>query len=217
MRLVLLAAAPAAAFAVVAIVGEGGARGLFLADLAGLLGLAAAGAFALRPSGREVAALAGAAGLLAALHAAWGDGAGGTVALLWLALAAACVASGVAVLGRALRAPRVPAGTAAFGLLCAAATGLWWADPLAASLPRERRFVVRQAVLHADLATACAYDAAGYDRLHDPAIYDHVPLAASLVRTPGAPVTGGAWLVVGLLAWGAAALLRVPRAKGHVP
>ena len=63
-------------------------------------------------------------------------------------------------------------------------------------------------MLHLDAATACAYDAADFDRFHDERIYRRVPLAASLVRAPSAGSTSLAWLVLGALAWIAALGLR---------
>ena len=114
-------------------------------------------------------------------------------------------AHGLHALGLALGSRGVVAGTVAFALLVVAMCGLVWADRVADALPRSARWSVRQAVLHLDPATAFAYAAAGFDRLHDGPVYATYPLASSVVERPGAWATAGLWGAVGLLA-GAAAL-----------
>jgi hypothetical protein len=188
-----------------------GAEGVFQADLVGLVAMVGCAAFVVRPRRVHGAALLAAALLLALVHVVAGGPLGGAVAQSLLGLAVGVAASGLAVLGRALGTPALTAGAAAGAVLWIGMTGLVWADDLAESLPRERRFAFRQAVVHLDAATACAFDAAHFDRFHDDRIYRRVPLAASLVRAPAATSTALAWMALGVLAWGGAVGLRLRR------
>ncbi len=146
-------------------------------------------------------------------HAAVAGSFDGAWALALLLLAVVAASSGLAAVGRAVGTPALTAGAVGAAVLWLAMTGLFWADGLAETLPATRQFRFRQAVLHLDVATACAYDAARFDRLHDPRVYREVPLAASLVRAPTAGPTGAAWLVVGLLAWGMAGWVGADRRR----
>ena len=190
-----------------------GAQGAFQADLAGLIACVGCAAFLVRPRRADAAALVAAALLLGLVHLVAGGPASGATSQLLLAFAVALAASGLAALGRAVGAPALTAGAAAAAVLWVAMSGLVWADDLAESQPRERRFAFRQAVVHLDAATACAFDAAEYDRFHDDRLYRRVPLAASLVRAPSAGSTALAWIVLGVLAWGAAMGLRFGRPR----
>ena len=199
---------PPAAFALASLLGPAGAEGLFRAGLAALV--VATLAFAFVPLGAR-------AWLLAAGLAALGVGAGfalggggGAEALAASALLAAhaCAAGGLAALGRAAGAGTVGAGAAAAAVLAVALQGLLWADPAAERLPLERRWAFRQSVLHLDGATALAYDAARFDRMHHPRVYADVPLASSSYDRPRAATTALVWAGLGLLAAGAAALVQ---------
>jgi len=171
------------------------------------VGVGVAG-FLLHPSRARLAAWLLGVALLGTAHVAVSGGLAGAPSQVLLAFALGAAASGLAVLGRALGAPGLTAGAAACAVLWIAMTGLVWADDLAEALPRERRPAFRQAVVHLDAATACAFDAAGFDRFHDPLVYRRVPLAASLVRAPSAGPTALAWLALGICSWGVALGLR---------
>jgi len=205
------AALPAVAGAAVFLGSDGGAAGVFQADLAALVVLAAVAGFALAPGRRALLVLGLAAALAAALHGALAGDASGMHWLAWLALATGFAASGLAAVGRVAGAGRIAAGAVAAGVLWIAMSGLFWADRVGDALPAARRPGFRQAVLHLDLATACAYDAARLDRMHEAHVYATVPLAATLVGLPTARDTGALWLGVGWLAWLAAWALRPGR------
>lgn len=205
----LVAGLPAAALLVARLVTGPGPKGLFQADLVGLVCAVGCGAFAVRGRRLLLAAVPAGAALAGLAHAALAGTFEGAPAFALLDLGVVSAATGLAAVGRSVGTPALTAGTIGAAVLWLAMTGLFWADGLAETLPAAHQFRFRQAVLHLDAATACAYDAAHFDRLHDPRVYREVPLAASLVRAPTAGPTGAAWLVVGLLAWGAAALLRV--------
>jgi hypothetical protein len=161
----------------------------------------------LAPSARCALLRLPASALLAAgTHALLGGGGLPAFALLVLAVGAA--ASGLAAVGRVVGAGAAGAGAAGAGVLWVAMTGLLWADDVAAGLAPARRHPFRQAVLHLDVATAAAYDAARHDRLREPAVYERVPLATSLVEPPAALPTGAAWLALGVCAWLVAVPLR---------
>ncbi len=183
-----------------------GSKGLFQADVAALVAIAVVGAFAVDCSLRGALALLVLAALPAGVHWLLGGAFVGAPALAVLALGTAAAASGLAVLGRSIGAPRAAAGVVATAVLCTAMTGLRWADALAEHAAPQDRRTVRQAVLHVDLALACAYDAAGHDRLHDPEVYRHVPLAATLIERPTALRTGAIWMGVGFVCWGLGAV-----------
>jgi hypothetical protein len=100
-------------------------------------------------------------------------------------------------------------------VLGVALQGLLWADPAAERLPLERRWAFRQSVLHLDGATALAYDAAGFDRMHQPRVYADVPLASSSYDRPKAGTTAMAWAALGLVAAGAAALVQELGRRGE--
>ncbi len=184
-----------------------GAAGVFQTALAGLVVVVGVAAFLVRSRRWDLAALGAACVLLALVHALRAGSLAGAPALFLLAAGVCTAAAGLAACGRALGTPALTAGTAAGAVLWVAMCGLMWADDLAEALPRERRPAFRQAVLHLDAATACAYDVADFDRFHDPLVYRKVPLAASLVRAPAAPPTALAWFVLGVLAWGAGGAL----------
>jgi transposase len=209
----LVSTAPAAGLLLAGLLAPDGPKGLFQADLVGLVLAAGCGAFGVRGRLVPIAALA-VAGLLCGLAHAALAGSFTRLPDLWLLVGAVgAAASGLAALGRAVGAPALSAGTVGASVLWIAMTGLFWADPLAETLPATRQYRFRQAVLHLDPATAAAYSAARFDRLHDPRVYRDVPLAASLIRPPAASHTGSAWLAVGLLAWGVAGLLGVDRRR----
>lgn len=191
---------PASAFT------EDGAKGLFQADLVALVIATACGAFLVRLRLRSLLALVAGAGFAGCAHAIVAGFAGAPLLAL-LALAVSLAAAGLAALGRAVGTPALTAGALGASVLWVAMTGLFWADPVAGTLGRGERFPFRQAVIHLDPATACAYDVAKFDRFHDPRIYREVELAASTIRQPSAGPTGLAWLVVGLLALGMAGWL----------
>jgi hypothetical protein len=191
---------PAAALAATAWAGEGGARGLFHADVAALVLAAAVGAWG-AAGRRALLALPASAVAAGVVHAAFARSPedGGAMALLVLGVGVA--ASGLASVSRALGAPAAAGGAVAASVLWAAMVGLSWADDVAESLPQERRGSFRQAVLHADPATAAAYGAARFDRLHDLRVYETVPLASSMIEPPAAWTTGASWAGVGLALW----------------
>jgi hypothetical protein len=181
-----------------------GVQGVFRADLAGLAVAAALGG-ALGGASWKAAASAAVAAVLAGLvHAlvagSWGGASGYALLVLGVALAAA----GLAHLGRLCGAPSDAAALVGAGVPWVAMAGLFWADDVAARLSGALRFPLRQAVLHADPATAAAYGA-GFDRLRDSRVYDTVPLATSMVEPPDAVATGLLWVAFGAVAWGAAA------------
>jgi len=209
----LVAGAPPAAMLLVRLFAAEGAAGLFQTDLAALVVAAGVSAFAMRARLLSFAAILLAAVLSALIHALLGGSLGGAPAVGLLVLASGVAASGLAAIGRGLGAPWLTAGSLGAAVLWVAMTGLLWADPMAERLPRERRYVFKQAVLHLDLATACAYDGASFDRFHDEVIYREVPLASSIVRAPAAGPTGAVWLIAGLLAWGVAWLLGAARKR----
>ena len=185
-RLVAYAAAPVAALLIVRLLGEGNASGLFRADAAALAVTATLWAFVAEPAPRRLGVLVLAAVVLVPVHALLGGGFGGGLHLAALALGVGAGAGGIAVLGRRLGAPRVGAGVVATAVLVLAMVGLFWADPVGDRLPHAKRFAFKQAVLHLDAATAAAYDAAAFDRFHEPRVYAEVPLVTEAVRAPTA-------------------------------
>ena len=210
-RAALVAVAPPLALLATALLGADGPRGLFQADLAALVAAAAVGAFAVRLWRLPLVAVPAAALLGLPAHLVAGGTPRGGLALALLLLAVGAAAAGLAAVGRGVRAPWPGAGLAAAGVLYVAMTGLVWADDVGDRLPAPRRFAFKQAVLHLDAATACAYDAADFDRFHDPSIYDHVKLASSAVRVPAALGTGLCWLAVGALGLGLGFVLGTDR------
>jgi hypothetical protein len=209
-----VAGLPAVGLLIARLVTDAGPRGLFQADLVALVLAVACGAFAVRTRRLVLVAVPAGAVAVAFAHAAVAGTFDGALALALLELGVVAAASGLAAVGRAVGTPALTAGAVSAAVLWLAMTGLLWADSLAETLPPARQFRFRQAVLHLDVATACAYDVARFDRLHDPRVYREVPLAASLVRAPTAGPTGAAWLVVGLLAWGMAGWVGAGRGRG---
>jgi len=219
---ILIACAPAGAMLLVAPFTDAGAAGLFQADVTGLVVCAGVSALAVRRRPLLLAAIVVAALLGAVVHLVLGGSLSGVVAVAWLLLATATAASGLSAMGRGFGAPWLTAGAVGAGLLWVVLTGLFWADPISERLPRERRYEFKQAVMQLDLATACAYDGASFDRFHEPAVYRDLPIASSIVAAPAAGRTGLTWMIVGLLAWGVACLLgadrRTPDSRdGRVP
>jgi hypothetical protein len=210
----LVALLPAAAQGLVHAASTGGTRGVFQADLTAMVAIVAIAAFAVRGGRRGLWLVPGAAALSVLVHLgiAGGDGALSHGLLL---LAAGVAAGGIAAVGRAIGAGRTASGAAAGGVLWLAMTGLFWAGEVAEVLPEPKRRAFRQAVLHADLATASAYGVAGFDRMHDGPVYRRVALASTLVGRPSAPHTAGAWLAVGLAFCGAAWWLGAGREAPH--
>lgn len=184
-----------------------GPRGLFQIDVAGMAAFATVAAFALRPTRASMLGLA--AALLPALlvHVILGGSVASLGALAVLMLGVGSAAGGLALLGRRVGAPDGSAGVIAMAVVVVGMLGLFWADPLGDRLPREKRFAFKQAVVHLDAATAAAYDAAAFDRFHGTRVYAEVPLATEAVRQPTAFATGLAWLVLGLVCGGVAALV----------
>ena len=185
-----------------------GARGLWQADAAGLAARAVLWAFAVRLDGRSLRLLALAWPLAGLAHLVLGGGLGSVLPILVLGVGVGCAAGGLALLGRAVGAPRGAAALLACAVLTVAMLGLFWADPVGDRLPPSKRFAFKQAVVHLDAATAAAYDGAAFDRFHDERVYADVKLASGAVRPPEGVPTGLAWLVVGLLSGAAAAGLR---------
>ena len=166
-------------------------------------------AFALsRDQRRRAVALGVGCALVAWLHEALATGAGNAWLLCGLLLAAACAAQGLASLARVMGAPKDLAAVTAFTVLAVSMSGLFWADPVADGLRPQAAYRVRQAALDLDLATALAYGASDYDRLHDADVYAHVPLASSTHHAPTGGPTALVWLVVGVLGTALARLLR---------
>ncbi len=184
---------------------EGSPAGLFQVGLTALTLAILVGA---RPRttrrGRGAVEIAGGALLAGLAYALVGAGAGGGLALGLLALGSGGGAAGLAALARALGVPSFPAFAVASLVLLTATLGLHWADPSSAWVAKRARRAYRQAVLQVDPSLALAYDGAHYDRLRAPAVYFSVPLASSAYVMPRASSTGAAWLVVGLVAGGAA-------------
>jgi len=205
-----VAALPALAGALVAAFG-GGAEGRFRSGLAALAVAAAVFAFAQLTLRQAVASLAFGAAAVGALLWAGGATPEGALAALVLCAGVGLAALGLAELGRVVGAPPVASGAVALALLTAGLTGLFWADPLAERLPRAARWGVRQALLHLDAGTALAYDAARFDRLLDLPVYATVPLAATSIERPRAPVTAALWGALGLTCAASAAGLRTLR------
>ncbi|MDA1193956.1 MAG: hypothetical protein O2894_02120, partial [Planctomycetota bacterium] len=213
----LLTVVPALFAVATTFVGVGGPSGVFQADLAGLALLAVLGGFTAPLDRTAVLRLTAAVALLAPAHLLAGGALVGVGPLAALAAGVVCAAAGLAALGRAVGAPLATAGVVATAVLVVAMLGLLWADELGDRLPVEQRFRFKQAVLHVDAATACAYDVAQFDRLHDPAIYARIPLASGAVRAPHALPTGALWGVVGLVAALAVAWLGRARAARCAP
>ncbi|MDJ0520661.1 MAG: hypothetical protein QNJ90_01160 [Planctomycetota bacterium] len=207
----LIAGLPPLAALVAAPLTASGAEGVFQTDVVGLVAVVGVAGFAVRVRRAHLLALLAAALLLGGVHLAAGGALAGAPKQVLLACGVGLAASGLAALGRTLGTPALTAGSAAVAVLFVAMTGLVWADDIAEELPRSERFAFRQAVLHLDPATACAFDVAGFDRFHSPLIYRRVQLTTSAVRAPDAVPTGLAWLVFGAVAWGAAAGLRFRR------
>ncbi len=178
--------------------GGGGAEGRFRCGLAALAAAAAVFAFAQLTLRQAVASLAFGSAAVGALLWAAGATPEGALAALALTAGVGLAAVGLSALGRAVGATSVGAGAVTLALLTAGLSGLFWADPLSERLPRPARWGVRQAVLHLDAGTALAYDAARFDRLLDLPVYATVPLAASSIERPRAPVTAALWGALGL-------------------
>ncbi len=176
------------------------ARGLFQAHLGALVAVAATCAFAVRARIGDAVALVVGAGLCAVVHLAW-RGTDGAFALAVLVAGSGAASSGLAAVGRAIGASALPCGALGAAVVWAAMSGVFWADDVAASLPYGKQHAFRQAVLHADAATACAYGVAHFDRLHDPVVYARARLAETLLTRPDPLPTGALWLCLGLLAW----------------
>ncbi len=186
-----------------------GGRELFQAHLGALVAASAICAFAVRARRLDAAAVVVSALLCAVLHLIWhGDGA---FALAVLIVGVGAASSGLAAVGRGIGTSALPAGALGAAAVWVAMSGVFWADDVASSLPYGKQHAFRQAVLHADAATACAYGVADYDRLHDPLVYAKVELASSLLSRPDPIPTGALWLCLGLLLWGVAVWLRVDR------
>lgn len=196
---------PALALGVAALLVGPGASGRFQAALTGMIAAVILGAFGVSGSWREALVRVPAAAVLAGgLHALWTGDPGAALALGFLFLAVATAAGGLAMLGRRLGTPSLPAGAVAACVLWVAMGGVFWADPVAEHLGRRQRRPFRQAVLFVDPALALAYDGARFDRLRSPEVYFRVPLASSVYERPEAVSTGALWFGTGLVAWGAA-------------
>ena len=207
----LLAAGPLVGMLLALLFAGAGAERLFQVDLVGLVLMAGLTALGVRR--RRILLLAPIAGALlcALLHLLLGGGAAGALAFLWLLLATAAAATGLAAAGRGVGLPGLTAGGLAACALWTAMMGLFWADALGERLPLEQRYAFKEAVMDLDLATACAYGAAHFDRFHEPTVYRDLPIASSIVGAPAPGPTGLLWFVVGCLAWGLALLRKVDR------
>lgn len=213
---------PPVSFGLAWLFGPAGAEGLFRAGLVALV--AAVLTFAFVPfrvrAGLLAAGLAALGVALGFLFA--GASLGEALAACALLAGHAFAAAGLASLGRGIGAGTVAAGAVSAAVLATALQGLFWADRAAERLPPERRWALRQAVLHLDGATALAYDAARFDRMLHPPVYANVPLASSTFERPRASTTGLVWAAVGVLAAGVAALVaqlgrRGARFRGGTP
>ena len=207
----LLAAGPLVGMLLALPFTAAGPEGLFQADLVALVLMAGLSAYGVRRS--RVRLLAPVVGVLACslAHLVLGGGFGGALAFGWLLLATAAAATGLAALLRSVKAPWLTAGGIAACILWTAMMGIYWVDAVSDRLPLEERYQFKQRVMQLDLATACAYSAADFDRYHEPTIYRDLPVASSIIGAPAASWTGMIWALVGLVAWGLALLLKVDR------
>ncbi len=204
--LLAIAAAPALGLLLASRFTADSPKGLFQADLVALVVAVATSAFLVRPERMALVAMLVGVALAAIAHGLIA-GFDGAAYFALLALGVSLAAAGLASLGSQIGAPELTAGTLGAAIVWIAMTGLFWADPVAGTLAPEDRFPFRQAVIHLDPATACAYDASNFDRFHDPRVYREVELAASTIEPPSAAPTGIAWSVVGILALAMAGLL----------
>ena len=122
-------------------------------------------------------------------------------AFAWTIMTAvvSCVALGLSRIGHTLGLDRFRAGLAPALVITLACTSIAAADPIGDAADVTLRFPIKQALINVDPTTVCAYAASGHDRLHDPTVYDHVPLASSLIQPP----TLGSFV----WAWGPCALV----------
>ena len=182
------------------LVGGGSAESVFRAVVLGAAASATVAAFARPMPGAALVGLWGAAGAaLAAVVARSGpvpDGA--FLAALGISLAATLFGWGLATFGRAFRCPDPGAAICAMVAVVAGLTSLRWVDPIAERLPLDRRADFRRAVFGTDLATAAAYDVAGYDRLHAPDVYEDTTIASLPMALPDVLPASAAWTVVGV-------------------
>ena len=198
VRLFTIALVPTLALVLAYVLGPVDAGRLFRADLGALVATVALGAF-LCGDKRDAAALAVACLLPAGAHVVVGGALAGGLVLAALSLACATAAWGLVRLAAAVGTPLPFAGVLAMGVLCAAMSGLFWADPLSARLPQRAAYEFRQAALQLDPAMAVAYGASGFDRLHAGDVYSSVPLASSTHEPPRGLPTALLWLTVGLV------------------
>ena len=167
-------------------------------------------AFLVRADRRTLGVLVFSAVPTTAVHLVLGGSFATLTPMAILALGVGAAAGGLALLGRRLGAARGTAGVIATAVLVVPMLGLFWADPVGDRLPQAKRHAFKQAVLHLDAATAAAYGAADFDRMHEPRIYQDVRLAAESTRPPEAVPTGLAWMLFGLALGAVAWWLRPP-------
>lgn len=211
-RILTIALLPAASLLLAHVAGADVPARLFRADLAALVVAVMLGAFAVRPAKSDALAAGASVVLVAANHVIVGGAFAGGVTLAALLLGAGGAAFGIRVLAQALRAPESFAATLACVVLSISMSALFWADPVADRLAEEARFPFREAALQLDLATAAAYGAADYDRLHDASVYQSVALASSTHRAPTGLPTAGLWGSLGALCAALGLWLRRPAA-----
>ena len=186
--------------------GGGGPPDSYRAIVVGIAAVGLLGAFARVDVLRVAVRVALAGGLVAIVSVVGVPTAGaveermGTGALL--ALSAGVATTGLARLGRSLRAPDPGVAICAFLVLVAGSSSLRFMDPLLERVPIERRSALRQAALRADLATTAAYDVAGHDRLHEPSVYEETTIASVPVELPDGPTAALGWGSVGVFAGG---------------
>ena len=184
-----------------------GAEGVFQAGLVALVLIAGLSAVLLRSVWPGTIGLIAACVAAASVHAIVSGSLTAALALGFLLLATGAAASGLATVGRTVGCPWLTAGGLAAAVLWIAMGSLFWVDAFGDALPREQRYAFKQSVMHLDLATAAAYDAAAFDRFHHKPIYRDIPIASSIVRAPSAWRAGLSWLAFGAALWVVALLL----------
>ena len=107
-------------------------------------------------------------------------------------------------LRRCCGAPHARPNAFAIGIAFASLFLLHLADPVARLAGEAEGYRLRQELFAWDLPTAYAYDALAHDRLHEPAVYEEVPLASSVIRLPTFASVSVRFGVLAALLWGLA-------------
>ncbi len=180
--------------------GDGGSESAFHAVVLGAAAAAAVGAFVRPAWTAAIVGLGGAAGagLASVIARAASVPQGAYVAALAIPIGATLFAWGLATLGRSLRCPDPGVALCALIAVVTGLTSLRWVDPIAERLSLERRGEFRRSVFKSDLATAAAYEVAGYDRLHAPDVYDETTIASLPMALPQTRSAAAAWSIVGI-------------------